>query len=277
MLRPNLLSRLVNRLADRGGRRLPESVLNLDYCLAWFLVGLSTSPLRDVLAFKGGTCLKRCYFVDYRFSEDLDFTQVADRPWADVKGDFEEIFATVYERSHIQFGLANPEDVREHGDGYTFHLSYVGPLPKPATVKVDIRTREVVTTPLEERLVLPYPEYEDLPTDASVMAYSLDEIVVEKTIALHDRVRKQPRDLYDIWYLVTNGHVALEDLVGEIQEKLEFRGKTLAEVRDDFAPKEKAMAALWKKVLANQMVELPEFGDVFRAVKRLFRQAGISG
>jgi predicted nucleotidyltransferase component of viral defense system len=24
--------------------------------------------------FKGGTCLKKCYFEDYRFSEDLDFT-----------------------------------------------------------------------------------------------------------------------------------------------------------------------------------------------------------
>ncbi len=27
-----------------------------------------------MLAFKGGTALKRCYFGDYRFSEDLDFT-----------------------------------------------------------------------------------------------------------------------------------------------------------------------------------------------------------
>jgi len=25
-------------------------------------------------AFKGGTCLKKCYFETYRFSEDLDFT-----------------------------------------------------------------------------------------------------------------------------------------------------------------------------------------------------------
>ena len=28
--------------------------------------------------FKGGTCLKKCYFDTYRFSEDLDFTLPGD-------------------------------------------------------------------------------------------------------------------------------------------------------------------------------------------------------
>jgi uncharacterized protein len=56
------ISLLSNRLARAGGRRIPETVLERDYCLAWFLAGLSLSPLREVLAFKGGTALKRCYF-----------------------------------------------------------------------------------------------------------------------------------------------------------------------------------------------------------------------
>ena len=59
------LSHLSNRLADGGSRRVPETVLERDYCLSWFLVGLSRSPLRDRLAFKGGTALKKCYFADY--------------------------------------------------------------------------------------------------------------------------------------------------------------------------------------------------------------------
>ena len=63
------LSLLSNRLARAGRRRIPEAVLERDYCLAWFLVGLSRSALRERLVFKGGTALKRCYFGDYRFSE----------------------------------------------------------------------------------------------------------------------------------------------------------------------------------------------------------------
>ena len=65
---------LSNRLAKRGGRRIREDVLERDYCIAWFLAALGQSDLRTCLALKGGTALKRCYFGDYRFSEDLDFT-----------------------------------------------------------------------------------------------------------------------------------------------------------------------------------------------------------
>lgn len=36
----------------------------------------SIPECRDNLIFKGGTCLRKCYFEDYRFSEDLDFTAI---------------------------------------------------------------------------------------------------------------------------------------------------------------------------------------------------------
>ena len=76
MIPQSNLSRLANRLAKAGGRRIPESVLERDYCLSWFLGGLSQSPVRDRLIFKGGTALKKCYFPDYRFSEDLDYSAI---------------------------------------------------------------------------------------------------------------------------------------------------------------------------------------------------------
>src|SRR5271167_1892583 len=89
------LSLLSNRLARGGGRRIPEAVLERDYCLAWFLVGLSRTPLRDRLAFKGGTALKRCYFGDYRFSEDLDFTLMAKVPFDLIRQELEPVFTEV--------------------------------------------------------------------------------------------------------------------------------------------------------------------------------------
>ena len=43
----------------------------------WMLAGISRHPrTRDTWLFMGGTCLKKCYFETYRFSEDLDFTLV---------------------------------------------------------------------------------------------------------------------------------------------------------------------------------------------------------
>ena len=89
------ISLLSNRLAREGGRRIPEAVLERDYCLAWFLVGLSNSPICKSLIFKGGTALKRCYFRKYRFSEDLDFTLAEEMPLETILAGFEKVYAEV--------------------------------------------------------------------------------------------------------------------------------------------------------------------------------------
>jgi len=59
---------------------LREDVVEKDYVLGWFLWAIASEPaLADTWVFKGGTCLKKCYFETYRFSEDLDFTLIEGR------------------------------------------------------------------------------------------------------------------------------------------------------------------------------------------------------
>jgi predicted nucleotidyltransferase component of viral defense system len=54
---------------------LTPHVVEKDYVLGWFLAGISNPPeLQKKLDFQRGTCLKKCFFETYRFSEDLDFT-----------------------------------------------------------------------------------------------------------------------------------------------------------------------------------------------------------
>lgn len=63
----------VRRHAAQAG--VDPMVIDLDYSLGWFLLGFSKAEdFAGSLRFKGGTCLRKCYFPDYRFSEDLDFT-----------------------------------------------------------------------------------------------------------------------------------------------------------------------------------------------------------
>lgn len=99
------ISLLANRLARTGGRRIPESVLERDYCLAWLLSSLAESDLQSRLAFKGGTALKRCYFGDYRFSEDLDFTLLEPTPFEDLRLGLEPVCAGVRGSSGIAFAF----------------------------------------------------------------------------------------------------------------------------------------------------------------------------
>ncbi len=122
-----------------------------------------------------------------------------------------------------------------------------------------------------------YEEYRDFPEDARIRVYSLDEVAVEKTVALLDRARNEPRDLYDLWFLTAGGHVDLSDLTDPVARKLEFRGLTLAQVRKEFTAKEARYKKLWQVRLAAQMADLPEFGAVYREVRRALRQGGFSG
>lgn len=273
------ISILSNRLAKKGGRRIPEAVLERDYCLAWFLVGLSRSRLRDIVAFKGGTALKRCYLGDYRFSEDLDFTLVKATSLEAILAELEIIFAEVYKASGVIIRYSR-EDRKSHQNSHTFYLAYEGPLPGMTVkeVKVDITIEERIVLPLREKPVLRgYKEYEDLPEDATIMVYSLDEILTEKVVALTDRARNEPRDLYDLWYLTKMENMDLSTLIPEITAKLEFRGRGLDGMVEEFGNKEARLKKLWQIKLANQMADLPHFDEVFRSVQRTFRGANLTG
>ena len=171
-------------------------------------------------------------------------------------------------------------DRHSHENSHTFYLAYEGPLPRARgkTVKTDITIRERIVLALEDRPILRgYEEYRDLPEDALIRVYSLDEVAVEKTVALLDRARNEPRDLYDLWFLTAGGHVDLSDLVDPVVRKLEFRGLTLTQVGKEFPAKEARYKKLWRVRLAAQMAELPEFGMVYRELRRALRQGGFGG
>jgi len=155
------ISLLANRLVREGGRRIPDEVLERDYCLAWFLAALAQSDLRATLGFKGGTALKRCYFGDYRFSEDLDFTLTATATLDELKARLEPVYAAVRDASGIVFAF-DREDRQKHENTYAFYLRYEGPLPRGNDVKVDITLREKLVHALQERPVL--RGYEELRT-----------------------------------------------------------------------------------------------------------------
>ena len=269
------LSLLSNRLARGGGRRIPEAVLERDYCLAWFLIGLSRSSLREHLVFKGGTALKRCYFGDYRFSEDLDFTLASEIPLESILAALEEVYAQVGSASGIPFRYSR-EDRKKHRNSYTFYLAYEGPLPaaSPKEVKVDVTITECFVLPIEDRAVLRgYEEYADLTEDNKIRVYALDEIGVEKIVALTDRARNEPRDLYDVWYLTSEDHVDLAMLTSEIDSKLEFRGRSRDTMGEEFKNKEARYKKLWSPRLGSQLAVLPPFDDVFRSVRSSLREA----
>ena len=95
-------------------------------------------------------------------------------------------------------------------------------------------------------------------------------------MALLDRARTEPRDLYDIWYLTENDSIELSECIVAINQKLAHRKKKLSEVQDEFIKKETRLESTWNKRLSHQMNSLPKFDGIYRSVKRNLRQAKIT-
>lgn len=269
------ISLISNTLQSAGGRRIPESVIERDYVLAWFLTGLAGHPLRDILAFKGGTALRRCWFEDYRFSEDLDFTLTRPTTLEQILAGLNEIFANIEVACGLRIAFER-EDRNDHQNSHTFYLSYQGPLPAANDVKVDITIKEVLCFALRDRPIQRiYSGFDDLPDGPTVKVYAVEEIVVEKLLALSDRARNEPRDLYDLWYLFRATNLRIAEMRAEIDAKLAMRGRVVAGMEQAIAIKEDRLRRLWTARLAHQMIELPSFDDVFREVQRVVRAANL--
>jgi predicted nucleotidyltransferase component of viral defense system len=185
---------------------LDQGVIEKDYVLGWLLTGIAQhEALSGTWVFKGGTCLRKCYYETFRFSEDLDFTVVNGGPEepGDLMRIFGEIAQWVREESGIELVLDDKsfqrkKNKRNHPTTQG-RIAYRGPnggfsLPK---AKIDLTSDEVlVDRPVLRPIVHPYSD--SLPV-RGVASYSITELFGEKLRALAERCR--PRDLYDVVHM----------------------------------------------------------------------------
>lgn len=255
-------------ILDRAAEwQLRPEVVEKDYVLGWLLAALATLTLRAHWIFKGGTSIKKCYFETYRFSEDLDFSLLAEAAYdeAVLRENLLALTARASELSGLEFPpeaiVLRPRQNRQGQSTFEGRVGYRGPLAYPGTPKVlfDLTQHEAVVEPPADRPILhPYPD--DLPEDATVRAYSFNELLAEKTRALFERSR--PRDLYDVVHLLENAPDGLDlprvrDL---LIRKCESKGlvpptaATLAAAVSGDAE----LRSEWANMLAHQLPALPD-------------------
>ena len=88
---------------------LQPHIVEKDYVLGWILAGIyAHDEIKDSWVFKGGTCLKKCFFETYRFSEDLDFT-LTDEAHLDATF-LKRVFGDIGQWIYDQTGIEVPAD-----------------------------------------------------------------------------------------------------------------------------------------------------------------------
>lgn len=221
--------------------RVDPMIVDLDYVLGCFLASLYRQPAAAVLRFKGGTCLRKCYYSDYRFSEDLDFTLTEHLAAEALERLLRSVLDAADEKWELDF-RARPFRVDvvddEYGkESYQVRLYYHGPLRRggdPRAIRLDVTTSEALVLPAVERAIIhPYSDA-SLLSDVRVPCYDLLETLAEKVRALTGQ-RRHPisRDVYDIDQLTDRHKVDMARLVVVLPAKCEVKGLQYADLDVD--------------------------------------------
>lgn len=269
MIRPSEIQRAANK------DKVRDKQIEKDYIISWILFGISQNTiLLDNLIFKGGTALKKMYFSDYRYSEDLDFTLLNDNlSNKEIFTEFDKIIRIIKEESNITLKILN-EYEHKKSKSLNFYIAYVGPLKgKLASrdLKVDITRGEILEFEFEQRIVsVNYTDLADY--EININCYSLSEVLIEKMTALIGR--SIPRDLYDLWYLLEYGRMDIDEFYFEFEQKAQNKGHNPKIFADKVQSKKAIFEREWKNSLQNQIHDLPDFSQVMRELKKHFRKLG---
>lgn len=260
MIKPGEIQKKANQVGVR------DQQIEKDYILSWILWGVSQHEhLSKGIVFKGGTVLKKVYFADYRFSEDLDFTLLDNNTSNEQIFEwFKETFEEIKDEANIPLEII---DDNEHEDGgINFYISYVGPLGgfgNNKKVKVDIsRSEKLEFDPIVKQAIVEYSDLEE----HNLLCYPLEELLVEKLRCTMQRM--QPRDYYDIWYLVEVEGMEVEYFTNEFRNKCISKQQNPDDFHKKLEQKLPQYKARWQKSMSDQIKKLPDFDQVEREVSR---------
>lgn len=223
----------VQRIA--GALGLEPRVIDHDYVLGCYLCFLGNqSTVQKKWLFKGGTALRKCYFEEYRFSDDLDFTvlgvisvenlrnvlrsaNIAMQDAIGIRTDEREIVVDIIEDDYGK-------------ESYEARIYYFGPWNyggSPRSIRIHTNREESLVFPTNMLSVFhQYSDRGELPP-ATIQVYCLEEMMAEKLRAFSGQ-RKQaiPHDIFDLYHLSRNVD-SVEKVVEAFPQKCQAKGISL--------------------------------------------------
>jgi predicted nucleotidyltransferase component of viral defense system len=277
----------INKLALQ--QKVRTTTIDKDWVLGHFIDAIYTIPeCRNNLIFKGGTCLKKCRFPDYRFSEDLDFTTTNENFVFDMRI-LKKIVELVTERTEMLLHIESLEKLQfnNRATGYCAKIKFWGadhsknqqptePSRWQTSIKIEIILYEkMIFAPEFANILHPYSD--KLTENAqNIPIYSINEVLAEKIRALIQRSYTAPRDYFDIWYLSKNiENIDWQEVVNGFYIKSKYKNLQFLEIEQLINENnDKILKSAWKNSLEHQIGhgKLPEYETVRNDLKVLLEK-----
>jgi hypothetical protein len=248
----------ITRRAAQDG--VSARAVERDYVLAHIIAGLAALGDSHGMVFKGGTALRLCFFEDYRYSADLDFSMIEGTKAAGC----DIIEAALGEASEVIDNLYLT-------DRSPARIAYLGPLGRERSLKLDIADDELVIDTEAQKLL---PRWDDLPTDATVSVYTLNEIAGEKLRCVMQRL--QCRDLFDLSLLFDAARVDVLDAAEVFKLKATHRSIDPGNFANKYHERVNQYRERWDQELGEHVPgDVPHFEALERGVARELRRANL--
>lgn len=277
-----LLQRRIQEAAQASG--VNQLVVERDYAQSYVLLGIARQALlRDTLVFKGGTALKKIYFDNYRFSEDLDFstmgTPTGPALEQAIRAAVDAAQAAAGAFAPITMSVERYEERDPHPGGqeaFVVRVQFPWQRQPMVPVKIEVTHDEPVLLSAPARPVL---HAYDETLEAAIRTYCLEEVCAEKLRSMRQTqakltargwARPRARDFFDLWHLLRldAGRVDWTLVASVLPSKCAHRQVKLASIADIFEPTLlDAVRSSWDRSLGPFVPELPDVDLVFAETK----------
>ena len=252
----------VQRLSLKNN--ISPEIIEKDYFIELVLFYFSkSSSLCENFVFRGGTALKKVYFPEYRFSEDLDFVIDSQK---EIKV-YQEIIIQILQKISTDYPIKIDKRSMFGRDRLQLFIIYdiIPDIKGIKELKVDILRDYYIPKHERKRLLFSYPEFEN--KNLILETYALESVICDKIGRILD-VDDEPRDLYDLWYLLKL-NLDINIIRKEFKNKYGYEiliPNLLREiVKDDYKQN-------WINRLIHQIFDLPDFNMIIKDLNKLIKK-----
>ncbi len=186
--------------------QIHPSHVQRDYVHGWLLSGLfSSSELASRLVLKGGNCLRKGYFQNFRYSRDLDFTTPGALDHDLLGRELNQVCTRVSDATGVRFELARTRvdekrevDEKRISQARVYFQDFYGTETELVlSVRVDVAEFDRLhLPPARQPLIHPYSDAASC--SASISCVKLEELLATKMRCLLQR--RHIADLFDLAY-----------------------------------------------------------------------------
>lgn len=254
----------IAQLTRRAGEEsVPARTVERDYVIGHIVASLARID-QPGLVFKGGTALRLCFFEDFRYSADLDFSVVG----ISLAAAYDAI-SQALESARAGIGFRT----LELSTGTPARIEFVGPLGRKRWIKLDLADDELVLEAARTEVRSSWP---DVPTGLQIMSYSLLEIAGEKLRCVLQRL--QCRDVPDLHELFERGDVDAAAAAAVFRAKAKHRGINPESFAARFEERLADYSRRWNDELTEHLGGcVPEYTGVERRLRRRLRYGSLLG